>query len=550
MLRPMNRTLHLLLLFLAAILSPTPSLAGPILHEYIPPPGANRNAHLYPKGQLPDRIKADGNTSVPRPSGDARPAPGEKVHGAERRKRSVRLDRKTTHDGVLRYSAVFNPSVVPFKRNGAFDTVKAGYSLTVSDPTLHEIKVSRTPNSPDRDLFWGSLALDLSGARPVSIPSVAPNARILNYTVKPSAKVRFYRDSADNFWIRADRRAKVRLVFLTDAPTTYFSPRIPGHLTTANVPPHMRPRLPASVKTAAARVIKHLKIGRDESMYWQMSKLISYFRSFKAGVLQRVTGDTYLDIVFSKRGVCRHRAFAFVVTAHALGIPARYVRNEAHAFAEAYVPRMGWTRVDLGGASSELQVKNAQNRLIHAPRPDPFPHPTRFSSSYSQLQGRVTGLNEKQRKSFRRAGGRGHGQAGTGSIRGSTNIGGTTSTGPGPGPTARRTNINAAGASPAAAPARLPVIITLQSPTRSILRGSTLQVSGKVVHRGVGVKGLTVKIFLGQGGTPKHVIGTLVSDNHGSFNARIAVPSDVQVGEYRVYASTPGDRSYRDAISR
>ena len=548
----MNKPLQTTLLLLALAFFPEASFAGPILHEYVPPPGANRNAHLYPKGQLPDRIKMDSRTSVERPRRAARPAPGEKVHDSVRRKPSVRLDRKTTHDGVLRYSAVFNPSVVPFKRNGAFDTVKAGYSLTVGNPTLHEVKISRTPHSPDRDLFWGSLALDLTRGQPVSIPSVAANARILNYTVKPaSVKVRFFKDSAANFWVRSDRSAKVRLVFLTDAATSYFTPRIPGKVTAANVPPHLRPRLPGSVNKAAARVIKHLKISRSEPMYWQLSKLTSYFRSFKAGVLQRVTGDTYLDIVFSKRGVCRHRAFAFVVTAHALGIPARYVHNEAHAFAEAYVPRMGWTRVDLGGASSELQVKNADNRLIHSPRPDPFPHPSRFSSSYSQLQGRVTGLDDKQRKSFRRTGDRrGHGQAGSGVISGSSTGRGPARSGMGPGPVARRTTINAAGPAGPAAPPRSPVMITLNSPTRSVLRGGALQVAGKILHRGVGVKGLTVKIFLGQGGAPKHVIGTLVTDADGAFNARIAVPADVQVGEYRIYASTPGNRSYRDAISR
>ena len=542
----LNRAPNIGILLLTAVL-PTAVEAGPILHEYVPPPGGNRSAHLYPKGHLPDRIKTDADTSVPRPGGTARPAPGEKVHGPGQRNRSVKLDRKTTHDGVLRYSAVFNPSVVPFKRNGSFDRVKTGYSLTVSDPTLHRIRVTRTPHSPDRDLFWGSLALDLGRGKPVSIPSVAAGARILNYTVTPKVDVGFYKDSADNYWVKADRGARVRLVFLTDAATSYFTPRIPGKVTAASVPPHLRPRLPAAIRKAADRALAHLKVGRGETIFWQLSKLTSYFRSFKAGVLKRVTGDTYLDIVLSKRGVCRHRAFAFVVTAHALGIPARYVQNEAHAFAEAYVPRMGWTRVDLGGASSELQVSNARDRLIHSPKPDPFPRPSRYASSYSQLQGRVSGLDRRQRQAFKRAG-RGHGQPGSGVIGGATS--GATRAGMGPGPTARRTIIDATRPRRPAAPPKLPVMISLQSPSRSVLRGSSVRVSGKVLHSGEGVKGLTVKIFLGQGGTPKHVIGTLVTDAEGAFEASIAVPADVQVGEYQVYASTPGDRTYRDAISR
>jgi transglutaminase-like putative cysteine protease len=41
-----------------------------------------------------------------------------------------------------------------------------------------------------------------------------------------------------------------------------------------------------------------------------------------------------LDLARGKRGVCRHRAYAFVIVAQALGIPARFVQNEAHAWVE------------------------------------------------------------------------------------------------------------------------------------------------------------------------------------------------------------------------
>ena len=537
---------------LLVLLCPDLSHSAPILHEYVPPPGANRTARLHPRGQLPRSIKMDGRTTVPRPQDPDSPTPGERVHGPRRHKPSVRLDRETTHDGVLRYSAVFNPSVVPFKRNVAYDTVKAGYSLNVGDSTLREVRITRTAHSPDRDLFWGSLAVDLVKGQPVSIPSVAPSARILNYTVKPAVALRFFRDSADNFWVRSNSSKRVRLVFLTDAPGSYLSPRIPS-VTRAQMPPQLRPRLPDKVARAAQRVIRHLKIRSDESLYWQLSKLISYFRSFKAGVLKRVTGDTYLDIAFSKRGVCRHRAFAFVVTAHGLGIPARYVNNEAHAFAEAYVPRAGWIRVDLGGASSELQVSNAEQRLIHSPAPDPFPQPTRFSSSYSQLRGRVTGLRQDQRRgrsaeSVRR----GHGRAGA-PLR-SSRISGSAAASRAAG--GRRTGTAAGSGEPGAPshglpapPPRLPVNITLEAPTRTVLRGEAVQVKGKVDHRGAGVKGLTVKVFLGQAGQPKYVIGTLVTGDHGQFGGTVAVPRDVEVGEYQVYASTPGSGRYGDALS-
>ena len=36
-----------------------------------------------------------------------------------------------------------------------------------------------------------------------------------------------------------------------------------------------------------------------------------------------------VDLALSKKGVCRHRAYAFTITAQGLGIPARMVMNEA-----------------------------------------------------------------------------------------------------------------------------------------------------------------------------------------------------------------------------
>ena len=58
--------------------------------------------------------------------------------------------------------------------------------------------------------------------------------------------------------------------------------------------------------------------------------------------------DVYLDLALSQRGVCRHRAFAFLVTALHLGIPTRMVVNEAHAWVEVSDGTL-WHRIDLGG---------------------------------------------------------------------------------------------------------------------------------------------------------------------------------------------------------
>src|SRR5262249_60940504 len=109
------------------------------------------------------------------------------------------------------------------------------------------------------------------------------------------------------------------------------------------------------------------------------------------------TGDVYLDLALSRRGVCRHRAFAFMITANAAGIPTRYVTNEAHAWAEVWVPESGWVRVDLGGAALELDVANASGKSMYRARgADPFPKPKPYANGYTRLRGAVDGLSSEQ----------------------------------------------------------------------------------------------------------------------------------------------------------
>ena len=109
------------------------------------------------------------------------------------------------------------------------------------------------------------------------------------------------------------------------------------------------------------------------------------------------TGDIYRDLCDSQAGVCRHRSFAFMVTANALGIPTRYVQNEAHAFVEVWFPDRGWQRIDLGGAALRMDVTGADNKTLHRPRADdPFHKPPEYKNQYTQLEGDIKGLTDQQ----------------------------------------------------------------------------------------------------------------------------------------------------------
>src|SRR5205085_2596405 len=100
-----------------------------------------------------------------------------------------------------------------------------------------------------------------------------------------------------------------------------------------------------------------------------VTKMVEYFRAFTPSTeAPNENGDVYLDLALSKKGVCRHRAFAFLVTALYLGIPARLVHNEAHAWVGVRDDRL-WHRIDLGGAALDLQDQERLDRPPHQPPP-------------------------------------------------------------------------------------------------------------------------------------------------------------------------------------
>jgi transglutaminase-like putative cysteine protease len=541
------------------VLVALPAAAAPrdrVLHEYVPPPGEATAAPLQP-GQLPSSIRTEDRT-LPQPDTSTTVAPGERTLGEgvkPDRSTSLQIDRSTQREGVLHYNAEFNPEVVPFKRMTSFDAVEESYRLAVRDRTLRAEPLAAGPTPPDRDAFWGSLMLQLQPGKAVPIPSVAPEARILSYRSTPPARFSFFRDSADNFWVSADQGGKLRLVFLTDAPRHYFSPQIPPTVTVSDVPARLRPRLPGEVQRAADSMLKRLELRRGgNTLLRQLDRLVAYFRAFEAGSLPpRSSGDTYLDIATSQRGVCRHRSFAFVVTAQALGIPARYVQNEAHAFTEVFVPRLGWARIDLGGASDELRVHNGQEKAIHDPGPDPFPKPARFSNSNGGRGTRMSGVSPARQL---------HRRSAAVSLRtydrsGQAAPGETTR--PGPTTPAEPKRITIRSDDPDAEeeseadqqPARRPTELVLFSPTRIVYRGDQVQVWGRVSSGGSGVTGLPVEIYLSRDGkTGEALLGTVVSGPEGRFRASLPVPRGVAVGDYQVFAATAGDARHDSSLSR
>jgi transglutaminase-like putative cysteine protease len=507
----------------------------PILHEHVPPPQGDKGARVVGERGAdanPSAIRT-GARVLPEPARTEPQRPEEPLHAPGPGAAEARPDYQTQADATLHYAEVFNPSVVPFKRSQVLDAVRPDYTLYVAQPALEPLKVGGRART-DHDLFWASLVVEIEPGQATAIPSVAPDMRILSYEADPPAKLAFAKDGADNFFVRADPATKgvFRLVFLADAPASYFAAQVPSGITLDRLS-GARP-VPPSMRDAALRVLSLVGVSRRDRLDEALAKLVRYFRAFEAGNPPSPTGDVYLDLAYSKRGVCRHRAFAFVVTANAAGIPARYVTNEAHAFVEVRVPDRGWVRVDLGGAASELDVANAGDKSMYRPRaPDPFPRPARYAENYTRLRGDVRGLSRDQLAEADRA-------AEEGSPADPRS---TAPVVPAPGADLPRL---------APAPGKPAARVTLDGAGRRVFRGEPLAVAGRVTDGSTGVAGVRVNLFLapaGAGGRGARQVGETVTDGSGAFRGSLILPADFPLGDHELFAATPGNDAVGPGLS-
>ncbi len=527
--------------------------AAPTLHEYVDVRGESSQDRIVgPSQPAPGKNPAAfrmGSRLLPAPSasqppGNAEPVLGQSGMGADRETTS-KPDTNTGPDSTLHYVEIFNPSVVPFKRMSSLDGVQDDYTMEITDKSLKPITVGGQ-TSPDRDLFWGSTLVDFAPGRDVALPSVSPEARILSYELDPPAKVDFFKDGADNFYVRSDASGQHRLVFLTDAPSSYFGGPLPAGLRFGDVPPGKVRALPAKARAAAEEMHQIIGVSRDKPYDEMLNALVAWFRDFRAEPIKNPTSDIYLDLAKNQVGVCRHRSFAFMVTANALGIPARYVSNEAHAWAEVFVPHVGWMRVDLGGAALTLDVQGAAGKAMHRPREaDTFPRPPAYSDQYTQLRGNVQGLSQDQIRDA---------QSGA-------------QNGPAPQPFNPMTTPDGGIGSQNLVPGPVPSIPTpppIQSGVRRTqltaqpvdltgFRGEPVRVQGRItaVDTGEGVNGLRIELYI----RPKdrlgsaYFLGNTISMADGTFEISADLPKDAPLGEHEVVAVTPGDTKWGAARS-
>ena len=514
-LRSRVATLGLLALLAGGVAMPAHAQSDePTLHVYLPPdPKEDLDLATQTPAGLPAAVQTPSGTITP-PDIRTTPEPQRIYHKARTNEDSYHPDRDTSRPNVENYDDPFTPSLTPFKRRHAFDAVRANYALFVRDKKLRPVIVGGKARDGD-DRFFGDMMIQLRAGDPVRMPSVGPGSRLLTLLTRPTAEVSVWRDGADNWFVRADTAARVRMVTELAIEREAFSSEY------ADVSWRALPRVPLQPGThrAAFRTVA-AAIGLSQATMSPrevVGKMVAYFRSFgPSRESPQEHGDIYLDLALSKKGVCRHRAFAFLVTALNIGIPTRFVHNEAHAWVEVRDDRL-WHRIDLGGAALNLADDPNLDRPPHVPPPDPFPWPSgRDSGSDLAHRQRADALADRTDANSKAPAG--------------------TSASAGVDPLAPPDPSKPLG------PALPETELTVDTIDHDVFRGLPLRLKGRASSEGQPCANLRVDVVLIAGENAERRLGSLSTDDRGRYDGAVVLPRALPIGDHELVILTPGGK--------
>ena len=374
----------------------------------------------------------------------------------QRDQRSAEMDLETQGTPILpTYTHEFVPSITPHKRMTAWNEINKNGALEVNIGGLTEIEniqmtevelclsgsSSKEANlenylslgehkwvSPKQlslnclrdeclrkgtSCFLGIFSLkdwqDMT--QPRGVASVSPEQSLLSTTIRSS--VILSQDDAGNFYLSSSPNNALsklkKIALLISAPRAYFSGSWQADLPLANLAQSSNLSLPSFLRREALQLSSQvLHIDPKQNSFEEMVfKLSDYFRSFKAGQQPDGKSSVYRRLFLSQIGVCRHRSYAFMITARALGIPTRYVTNQVHAFTEILDPSGRWRRVDLGGEgiapedqslTKGIQQDNKTENTLYRPD-DGLPRPPGYLAMRHSVQEAQRTLNQQYKPS-------------------------------------------------------------------------------------------------------------------------------------------------------
>ncbi len=513
---------------------------GEVLHEYLPP-----DPHEVLSLASAGNVAGTNASAIDTPSGPIskpdveRTPPPQTVydHAAESSASDFRPDRDTRRPTHENYDDPFSPQLTPFKRMTAYDAVREDYTLYVRDPELRPISM-RDAAVVGEERFFGDLSVGLRAGEAVRIPSVAAGAVPLRLTTMPPTAIELLRDGADNWFVRSRADERVRLVIDIATPREGFAADYPD-VSWRALP--AVPSQPRAHRASFERVSRAIGLSPKLPPREVVVKLTEYFRSFAPSAdVPPVQGDIYLDLALSKKGVCRHRAFAFLVTALNAGVPARLVSNEAHAWVEVRDDRQ-WRRIDLGGAALDLQQTSRLDRPQHVPPPDNFAWPTGRDSG-AELGARERKDAEQKRREDVASGRAGEAPANN-APDAAANRGSSADGMPNDG--------MSGGAGLAQKPDdRAPASVAVDDVDHDLFRGKPMRLRGRITADGESCAHVRVDILIQSAQSGERKLGSLATDERGVYDGEVGLPRDLTVGDYELFVATPGNASCGAARSK
>ncbi|MCC6215331.1 MAG: transglutaminase domain-containing protein [Polyangiaceae bacterium] len=513
---------------LVAAIAASPAGAGPVLHEYIEPSAEEdlAVAATTADGRMPAALDTPGGVA-PAPPPSRSPLDTSKAYGGSSTPTSAdasyRVDANTSRPDSVEYDDPFSPAITPFKRLHAYDAVDERFELVVAPEHRALAAVpSGGDATPLDDQFYADLVVDVpSPGTPVRIPSVGPGTRILAADVQPPIPgYGISTDQADNWFFTAPERKRVRVVLHLAIQRAVFGGQFPDIAWSGELARKV-PAVPENVRAAAARAHALIGVSTSQRPLEVVRALVAYFRGFAPSDErpQSRGPDLYEELTRTRKGVCRHRAYAFTITALALGVPTRMVRNEAHAWVEVHDGRL-WHRVDLGGAASHLELEHDPNVPQHQPPTDGFEWPVGAESG-ADLAARALGLPPG-------GGGRPGGPSPAAAPPGAASV---APLGPADVPEPTR-----------AEDARPRSVVAVALPRGDeVRRGGPLHLEGRVEAGGSSCPHLRVDVALHGPRGARVEAGSLGVSADGRYAGAVTVPFTLDVGAYRVVVSTPGD---------
>lgn len=254
---------------------------------------------------------------------------------------------------------LYSPSLTCHTRTFVHGDVRDngnGYLFRLDGPTGWTELVP-DPGAPGPRSTASNVQVTTVPGQMVPVPGLTPGDKLVS-AFGTSAKL--YRDGNGMVWLASPSNQPpqtLRLNLTWAVDLAYYDLPVAADVTAADVPVADRPSLSA-VGQAVGLHIAQLAGAQDRPYGDAVRALATYLRGLGLGPLpdRDEQANDLLAVAEAQVGCARQRAEAFTLAAQSLGMPARLVVNEAHAFAEVFVPKAGWHMVDLGGCS-RVQVR-------------------------------------------------------------------------------------------------------------------------------------------------------------------------------------------------